>query len=84
MNDPYPPLPDLGPSGPDTPVSVRIRGTIENRGWTMKHLSDLTRVPYPVIVNIVTGRRPGHRHLPVISEVLGVSLGWLITGKGPY
>lgn len=32
---------------------------------------------------VLTGRRPGTKHLPRIAEILGVRLEWLASGEEP-
>lgn len=50
---------------------------------TQTALAKQLGVTQPTIAQILSGDRPGTKHLPRIAEAIGATVEWLTTGTGP-
>lgn len=65
-------------------ISERVREILSDKSLTLQDLSDRTEIKYRTIQNYLGGSRGvGADFLTAMSERLGVSASWLLTGQGP-
>lgn len=65
-------------------VSDRIREVAERKSLSLKDLASETDTSYRTVQNYVSGERGvGSEFLSALSERLGVSASWVLTGKPP-
>jgi transcriptional regulator with XRE-family HTH domain len=61
----------------------RLRAAVELRAGTQAEAAGLCGVPVPTLEGYLSGANlPGLQALATISSSLGVSLDWLVFGKG--
>ncbi|WP_048822612.1 helix-turn-helix domain-containing protein [Morganella morganii] len=64
-------------------IKERLREAIDAKNLTIKALSDLSKIPYRSLQNYLRGERePNADALITLSAQLGISIDWLLTGKG--
>lgn len=64
-------------------ISDRLTQILEVKGMSIKEFSELTGISYRSAMNYLNeGRAPNVEGLVKIHEVLGISITWLLTGKG--
>ncbi|MBD8144637.1 helix-turn-helix domain-containing protein [Pantoea agglomerans] len=64
-------------------IKERLREAMDSKGLTIKALSDLSKIPYRSLQNYLRGERePNAEALVALSTHLGISIDWLLTGKG--
>ncbi|HDR0618872.1 helix-turn-helix domain-containing protein [Pasteurella multocida] len=64
-------------------MSDRLKQILEVKGMSVKEFSELTGISYRSAMNYLNeGRDPNVDGLVKIHEALGVSITWLLTGKG--
>lgn len=64
-------------------IKERLRETMDAKGLTIKALSELSKIPYRSLQNYLRGERePNTEALVALSTHLGISIDWLLTGKG--
>ncbi|VEB27443.1 Helix-turn-helix domain [Actinobacillus lignieresii] len=64
-------------------ISNRLKQILEVKGMTIKEFSELTGISYRSAMNYLNeGRDPNVEGLVKIHEALGISITWLLTGKG--
>lgn len=66
-------------------IKERLRESMDGKGLTIKALSDLSKIPYRSLQNYLRGERePNAEALVALSAHLGISIDWLLTGKGEF
>lgn len=64
-------------------ISDRLKQILEVKGMSVKEFSELTGISYRSAMNYLNeGRDPNVEGLVKIHEALGISITWLLTGKG--
>lgn len=64
-------------------IKERLREAMDVKGLTIKALSDLSKIPYRSLQNYLRGERePNAEALVALGTHLGISIDWLLTGKG--
>ena len=64
-------------------ISDRLKQILEVKGMSVKEFSELTEISYCSAMNYLNERRdPNVEGLVKIHEALGISITWLLTGKG--
>ncbi|HCR1008181.1 TPA: helix-turn-helix domain-containing protein [Citrobacter koseri] len=64
-------------------IKERLREAMDAKGLTIKALSDLSKIPYRSLQNYLRGERePNAEALVALGTHLGISIDWLLTGKG--
>ena len=64
-------------------ISDRLKQILEVKGMSIKEFSELTGISYRSAMNYLNeGRDPNVEGLVKIHEALGISITWLLTGKG--
>lgn len=64
-------------------IKERLREAMDANGLTIKALSDLSKIPYRSLQNYLRGERePNAEALVALGTHLGISIDWLLTGKG--
>lgn len=64
-------------------ISNRLKQILEVKGMSIKEFSELTGISYRSAMNYLNeGRDPNVEGLVKIHEALGISITWLLTGKG--
>lgn len=64
-------------------IKERLREAMDDKGLTIKALSDLSKIPYRSLQNYLRGERePNAEALIALSTHLNISIDWLLTGKG--
>lgn len=64
-------------------ISERLKQVLETKNMTIKEFSDTTGISYRSAMNYLNeGRDPNVDGLIKIYEALGISITWLLTGKG--
>ena len=64
-------------------IKERLREAMDAKGLTIKALSDLSKIPYRSLQNYLRGERePNAEALIALGTHLGISIDWLLTGKG--
>ncbi|OOF52623.1 helix-turn-helix domain-containing protein [Rodentibacter trehalosifermentans] len=64
-------------------ISDRLKQILDVKGMSIKEFSELTRISYRSAMNYLNeGRDPNVEGLVKIHDALGVSITWLLTGKG--
>ncbi|HHW7507114.1 TPA: helix-turn-helix domain-containing protein [Mannheimia haemolytica] len=64
-------------------ISDRLKQILEVKGMSVKEFSELTGISYRSAMNYLNeGRDPNVEGLIKIHEALGISITWLLTGKG--
>lgn len=64
-------------------IKERLREAMDGKGLTIKALSDLSKIPYRSLQNYLRGERePNAEALVALGAHLGISIDWLLTGKG--
>ena len=64
-------------------ISDRLKQILEVKGVNIKEFSELTGISYRSAMNYLNeGRDPNVEGLVKIHEALGISITWLLTGKG--
>lgn len=64
-------------------IKERLREAMDAKGLTIKALSDLSKIPYRSLQNYLRGERePNAEALVALGAHLGISIDWLLTGKG--
>jgi len=65
-------------------IPDRIRELMSHKSLTIKEFSELTGVKYRTIQNYLSGERAvGSEFLAAVSEQMGVSASWILTGQAP-
>lgn len=61
----------------------RLREALASLGFSIKDAAESAGIPYRSMQNYLRGERePGAEALKLISEQLGISVDWLLTGEG--
>ncbi|HFK4062740.1 TPA: helix-turn-helix domain-containing protein [Kluyvera ascorbata] len=64
-------------------IKERLREAMDAKRLTIKALSDLSKIPYRSLQNYLRGERePNAEALVALGTHLGISIDWLLTGKG--
>ncbi|AWY46368.1 helix-turn-helix domain-containing protein [Glaesserella parasuis] len=64
-------------------ISDRLKQILDVKGMSIKEFSELTGISYRSAMNYLNeGRDPNVEGLVKIHEALGISITWLLTGKG--
>ncbi|MXN89185.1 helix-turn-helix domain-containing protein [Pasteurella canis] len=64
-------------------ISDRLKQILEVKGMSIREFSELTGISYRSAMNYLNeGRDPNVEGLIKIHEALGISITWLLTGKG--
>ncbi|HHE6157094.1 TPA: helix-turn-helix domain-containing protein [Citrobacter freundii] len=64
-------------------IKERLREAMDAKSLTIKALSDLSKIPYRSLQNYLRGERePNAEALVALGTHLGISIDWLLTGKG--
>ncbi|MEK8017153.1 MAG: helix-turn-helix transcriptional regulator [Candidatus Parabeggiatoa sp.] len=64
-------------------ISKRLREIIDTKGMNLTEFSKVTEIPYRTLQNYVSGERP--IKIDILTKIYtqtGISLSWLLTGKG--
>ncbi|MEK8017060.1 MAG: helix-turn-helix transcriptional regulator [Candidatus Parabeggiatoa sp.] len=64
-------------------IAKRLKKVIVNKNKTLKDFSKEANIPYITLQKYIAGeRKPGADALTKIHIQLGISINWLLTGKG--
>jgi transcriptional regulator with XRE-family HTH domain len=85
MTETMPMMPPVNSrDGDPRTLGARIRMALQRKGWSGRQLArQLGVAPRAVMSWIHDTNRPSLDRLPVLCATLGVSLEWLLTGRGP-
>lgn len=61
----------------------RLAAAINHSGLNKGEIAERAGMHRQVLTDILSGKIPGGKHLPAVSEVLGVTVDWIETGDKP-
>lgn len=63
-------------------IARRLRLAVVHSGESQRAIAERAGIKEQVLTNMLTGRRPGKKQLPLIASALEVPLDWLLSGEG--